>query len=364
MPSCLQLNFKTVIPTNVLVQNERHAGLPQAPTQIDIIAATDPLRVNPVRLSPRFRLVVPFLAVTAVTVFQPREVSPQSAPRLERLTVRADDGHLLAVWAKHPQHRGRGAILLLHGRTWSALPNFDLHAGGKSASLMDALVAKGYAVYALDQRGYGATPRDSSGWLTPNRAASDASEVLDWIRHRESGAHRVAPVPVLFGYARGSLTALLTAQSYPEHLCAVIVYGLGYKPKVYENLGVDPTTPRRARTTLAAAGTDFTVPGSPDPAIKLAYQRAAVAADSVRVDWRNEQEFAALDPRAIHVPVMLLNGELDPTVGNSADTEFFSHLTSVDRTWVVLAHSDHLAHLERPHDFVAAIVTFLGRINQ
>jgi pimeloyl-ACP methyl ester carboxylesterase len=226
---------------------------------------------------------------------------------------------------------------------------------------MDALTASGYAVYALDQRGYGATPRDSSGWLTPNRAARDASDVLAWIHDREVGTDRSAQLPVLFGYSQGSLTALLAAQTYPDRLSAVIVYGLPLRPKAYAAAGADPATPLRAHTTLADAGSDFTIAGSPAPGIKAAYQHAAVTTDSIRVDWREPHQFAALDPHAIHVPIMLLNGELDPNVINSSDAEFFAQLATVDRAWVVLAHSDHVAHLERPDDFVYAITAFLGR---
>jgi pimeloyl-ACP methyl ester carboxylesterase len=301
------------------------------------------------------------LAVFAILLClsQPRTAASQASSPLECITVKADDGHALTVWAKHPQYRARGAILLLHGRTWSALPNFDLHVDGKSASTMDALAASGYAVYALDQRGYGATARDSSGWLTPKRAARDASEVLAWIHDRDVASDRSARLPALFGYSRGSLTAALAAQTYPERMSAVILYGFPLRPKFYAALGADPAVPLRAHTTLADAATDFITPGSVSPQIEAAYRHAAVTADPIRVEWKDEREFAALDPHAIHIPIMLLNGERDPNVINSSDAEFFAQLANVDRAWVVLVNSDHVAHLERPKDFVYAITAFL-----
>ena len=36
-------------------------------------------------------------------------------------------------------------------------------------------------------------------------------------------------------------------------------------------------------------------------------------------------------------------------------------LASVDRAWVVLAHSDHVAHLERTAAFIHAVTSFLER---
>ena len=126
--------------------------------------------------------------------------------------MRADDGHRLVLWEKRPVRAARGEIVLLHGRTWSALPNFDLRVTGQHVSLMDALVARGYAVYALDQRGYGSTARDTTGWLTPDRAAADAGVVADWVASHAPHARR----PALFGYSRGSATAMLVAQRHPE----------------------------------------------------------------------------------------------------------------------------------------------------
>jgi pimeloyl-ACP methyl ester carboxylesterase len=98
---------------------------------------------------------------------------------LRRHTVMAD-GHPLALWEKSAAGATE-AILLVHGRTWSALPDFDLQVDGEDLSLMDGLVAEGYAVYAVDLRGYGESPRDDTEWLTPNRAADDVAIVVRWI---------------------------------------------------------------------------------------------------------------------------------------------------------------------------------------
>ena len=88
-----------------------------------------------------------------------------SAP--ERFTVQSD-GHPMAVWARRPA-TPRAAILLVHGRTWSSRPDFDLQVPGMKRSVMADLAALGIAAYAVDLRGYGETPRDSTGWLTPRQ---------------------------------------------------------------------------------------------------------------------------------------------------------------------------------------------------
>lgn len=292
-----------------------------------------------------------------------RTTPPRSAvsPRLQRQVVRADDGHALVVWTKRPA-RPRGAVLLLHGRTWSSLPNFDLQVPGQDVSLMDALVARGYAAYALDQRGYGATARDVSQWLTPDRAARDASEVLAWIASREQGTGR----PALLGYSQGARTAMLAALGDSSRLSAIVLYGFPQPTSadVRARIGaqVDPVQPERRTTTLAAAGEDFISPARTPAGVKEAYARAAVAADPVRADWRAEREFAALDPAMLRVPVLLINGERDPYASRADLPGFMAKVGGVDRAWVVLAGADHAAHLERQREFVDAVVGFLTSV--
>src|SRR5882762_10476066 len=46
----------------------------------------------------------------------------------QRFTVQVN-GHPLAVWARIPL-TARGAVLLVHGRTWSGRPDFDLDVPG------------------------------------------------------------------------------------------------------------------------------------------------------------------------------------------------------------------------------------------
>lgn len=282
----------------------------------------------------------------------------QAAPQLQRAQVVADDGHRLTVWSKRPAGVPRGELVLLHGRTWSSLPNFDLHAVGQHVSLMDALVARGYAVYALDQRGYGATPRDKSGWLTPDRAARDAGVVLDWVAARAPHARR----PALFGYSRGSVTALLTAAGHAERLSALILYGFAYNVTGPHDAVPEPLTPPRAKTTSTGAAEDFISPDSTPPGVKDAYVSDATMRDPIRADWRHEEQYAAIDAAAVRTPTLVINGERDPVAQSANIPEFLARLEGVDRSWIVLANSDHVAHLERQQAFVNELVNFLDRV--
>ena len=120
--------------------------------------------------------------------------TPVAETALERLTVRSD-GYPMAVWARRPASP-RGAVLLVHGRTWSGRPDFDLQVPGLVRSVLSSLATRGFAAYAVDLRGYGETPRDATGWNTPRRSAADITNVLVWI----AGQHPALSRPALVGW--------------------------------------------------------------------------------------------------------------------------------------------------------------------
>jgi pimeloyl-ACP methyl ester carboxylesterase len=280
-------------------------------------------------------------------------VRPTTAPA-QQLQVLAD-GHPLALWSKRPT-TPQGAILLLHGGTWSARPNFDLQVDRDQRSVMDAFVRRAYAVYALDLRGYGATPRDSTGWLTPTRAAKDVSIVLDWIRTREGKR------PVLVGYSRGSYTSLLTAQLHPDSLSMLVLYAFLRDLDEPFPAADAPAKPPAERTTAAMAASDFVLPDAAPKAVADAYVRQALAADPVRSDWRLFDEFNAHDPSKVRVPTLVIRGGADPRATVEKDMKLLSRLATEDKSLVILPRATHVAHVEDSQSAsVNAILAFIER---
>lgn len=268
------------------------------------------------------------------------------------------DGHPLTVWYRQPEDAA-DVIVLIHGRTWSARPDFDLQVSGESRSLMDSLVDEGFAVYAVDLRGYGATPRDDTGWLTPDRAVADLAAVLAWVRQR----HPSAPVPVVLGWSLGSLIAQLTAQRHPDLLSDLVLFGYPRDPDQEYPPGPDPSTaPPRKATTAEAAAEDFIIPGSISQAGIDAFVKLALESDPVRMDWTGNEQWAALDPAAVTSPTLLIHGEKDPYAPLASQAKLFTRLGQADREWVVVAGGDHAAHLENNAPrFVHAVVEFVRR---
>lgn len=279
-----------------------------------------------------------------------------AAPKLEQLAVPTDDGLTLALWAREVA-KPKGVIVLLHGRTWSALPDFDLQVPGDQRSVMQSLNARGYSAFALDMRGYGKTPRDATGWLTPDRAARDVTQALEWLAKQKKIQR-----PVLLGWSYGSLVSQLAAQRRPELISALILYGYPRDPAKLV-FPADPPEPLRAANTREAAASDFISPQVAPKKMVDAYVAAALAADPVRVDWRNQQtEFQALDPSRVTVPTLLIQGERDPAAPADAQARLFVGLGTPDKQWVVLSGGDHAALVEDTHPaFIAAIVAFVSR---
>ena len=255
------------------------------------------------------------------------------------------DGHPMTLWEKSPAD-SKFQILLLHGRTWSSLPDFDLQVEGEDLSFMDGLNARGYSVYALDARGYGATPRDDSGWLTPDRAAKDVSNVLSWLRERSGkDVH-------LFGWSYGSMVAQLVMQREPDSASTLTIFGYPISLErypVFDDVAYPAIAPAEANTAENAAS-DFIVPGSISQKAIDTYVEASLRADPVRVDFKNIYQWAELNPARVKTPTLLIKGEFDPLVPLWQQAEFFRDLGTSDKWFVILPGGDHAALLETPRE--------------
>jgi pimeloyl-ACP methyl ester carboxylesterase len=275
--------------------------------------------------------------------------APAALPAPAKFTV-PSDGHPMRVWARMAA-KPRGSVLFVHGRTWSSLPNFDLQTPEGSLSILTAFADQGFNAYAVDLRGYGETPRDAQGYLTPKLSAADTDAVLNWIARRDG---RKA---MLVGYSNGSRVAALTANLYPDAMNSLVLYGGPGDPAVYAN--VPPPKVLRTATTHADAISDFITPGAASGAVIEAYAQAALKSDPVKMDWGRQDEFAAFDPAKVRVPTLILHGVGDPNAKADYLSKVFNSLGNPARSWVVLPNADHAAHVEKGHArWVAAIVDF------
>ncbi len=277
-----------------------------------------------------------------------------AAGSLERFTV-SSDGHPMAVWARRPA-TARGTVLLVHGLTWSSLPDFDLQVPGLHRSVMVGLAARGFATYAVDLRGYGQTPRDQTGWLTPRRAAADVVNVLAWVAAQHPGLAK----PALVGWSRGAAISELVAQTAPSRVSAVVLFGFEFDPDAKFIDADEPSKPAMAKNTAEAAASDFVSPAVTPPAVVRAFVAQALKSDPIQIDLKNDDEFNLLAPGRLTVPTLVMYGSRDPGIASDEAAKFFARLGASDRELVVLPGADHAAHLENTHDmWMAAVVELL-----
>ncbi|MDA0707520.1 MAG: alpha/beta fold hydrolase [Proteobacteria bacterium] len=268
------------------------------------------------------------------------------------------DGHPMALWEKSIANP-KGHIILHHGRTWSSLPDFDLQVEGEDLSLMDGFNEKGYSVWALDARGYGETPRDETGWNTPNRAAKDLSIVLEWLYKRNGQKSH------LWGWSMGSMIGQLTAQKYPRNIASLTLFGYPVTLGVVIPDDIQTGETPRVPTTAEAAASDFIVPGSISQKAIDEYVRHALEADPIRADWQMQHQYNEFDASKVEMPVLLLQGEFDPLAHTDMHAKAFSEFPNAHKQWVVLKDGDHAALLEKARArLIDASINFIEWINK
>jgi pimeloyl-ACP methyl ester carboxylesterase len=291
-----------------------------------------------------------------------------------------EDGHPLSVYgigSDSPVQAKDDAslrpILLLHGRTWSSVPVYHLFGGPKHAqqgqqsrSLMEAFLAAGLQPYAMDFRGFGGTHHDETGFVEPNRCVLDTESALHWISKRH-GLDECpdAEKPVLFGWSQGALVAQLAAQKIYPSLDRLVLYGSIYDPLV--RYPREPlyslNKPNRTiiENTFDGAIEDFTVEGSIPPEPARTFAEAALTSDPTKAMWRSVYQFNNCDPGRVHVPTLVVAGDQDPYAPLHVQQELFLNLgRGSDRTWSILADSDHAAHLlEGRERLINTVVSFV-----
>ena len=281
---------------------------------------------------------------------------PPAMPAPERFTVQSD-GHPIAVWARRPT-QPKGSILLIHGRTWSSRPDFDLQVPGMQRSVMASLSARGFVAYAVDLRGYGETPRDATGWMTPKRATADVLNVLTWIQRQ----HPALPLPAVLGWSRGGAIAMMAAQNQPPRVSAFITFGFVFDPDLQFVDVTLPEKPQMDKNTAESAASDFITPKITPTAVIKAFVEQALKADPVLADLKGDSEYNVMKPARVTVPTLVLYGDNDPGVPHEDAGKFFARIAAGDKQMVVLPEADHAAQLEDTHDaWIAAVVNFLTR---
>lgn len=247
-------------------------------------------------------------------------------------------------------------VLLIHG-TWGDGRTWDF----PGRSVMDRLAVQGYDVYAPDLRGMGTSDHPANYFTIDivNRV-NDAAAVATYIVATTGRA------PVVLGWSQGGVITGLLAANAPQLVAGV---GLLSVPEdgfsvptnllpVLEQIilsGVDRFLPTEAEINEVAFGplmssqAEDTFFSISDPDSVLAIEEAASPL------FFN----AAVVPAwpAIHVPVLVADGALDPLVGKQSSQALFNALTgTTNKHLVIFPFNSHGWFLEDNHDLTMLAV--------
>ena len=316
-------------------------------------------------------------------------------PSLEQHYVKMEDDHHVCVWSKGDPTTSKYCVVLLHGRTWSTIPVYDLRYSCfgdtcmiddendivdstpipvtnmnddnddekfRNLSTFDLLAERDVAVFGIDFRGFGGTSKDKSGVVTPNRAVKDVRLILLWLQKQYN-----IDKPALLGWSQGGLVAHLFAQKFPNLISDVILYASIYDPNlVYQRNSFFTEKEQEDKTetknTAKAALEDFTLPGSIEDEAGFAFAASALEADPIKATWDSLHEFNAIVPHLLKKPTLIIHGDRDPYLPPNSQDTLFTRLGSQDKAHVILENADHCAHLIASRfAFVHYVHSFLSR---
>ena len=254
----------------------------------------------------------------------------------------------MALPAVLEQGSGETAVFLLHGV-----------GGGKEVwrDTLAALAGAGYHALAWDMPGYG-----QSETLDPYTAAALAGALRDWVR--QVGAAR----SVLLGHSMGGMVAQEAMALYPQQFQALVLSGtsaaFGKPGGLWQQQFLrERFAPLDAGMGMAALAEQL-VPGmlGPDASAGALDAARALMARVPEATYRSAlaaivqfDRFAELP--AIRVPTLCLAGEHDRNAPPAVLQKMAARLAHA--RYHCLPGVGHLANLEQPERFNAAVLEFL-----
>lgn len=234
-----------------------------------------------------------------------------------------------------PEDRSRAVLVISHG--------LGEH-GGRYMNVVNHLVPRGFAVYALDYRGHGRSPGQRGHLQTWSIPVEDLRAFITFVQAQNSG------LPLfLLGQSLGGNIALTYALRYPDGLAGVIAMAPALdtgdvpplmaflskvlyriKPDLSVKVGLDISGLSRDTAVVEAYKNDPLVHEKGTPGAAIAFTES--------VAWVMDHA-AELKP-----PLLILHGEADRIVKPESSRLFFDKVAQTDKTRITYPDGYHESH--------------------
>jgi pimeloyl-ACP methyl ester carboxylesterase len=238
-------------------------------------------------------------------------------------------------------------LFLVHGSSMGGPATFDLTVPGQANySMMDAFARFGFDVWTMDHEGYGRSDRTKGNSDIASGVADLRAAMV--VVQRETGATKAH----FFGESSGGIRAAAFAVAQPQSVDRLALSAFTYTGKGSPTLGDRAKQVEFYRThnmrpaTLELYRSIFTrdKSGTADPAVGDALY-AAVSKTGNEVPTGTYLDMVTklplVDPRQVHVPVLMARGEYDGISTEEDLIAFFTELPNRDRQFVVIPGAAH-----------------------
>ena len=226
---------------------------------------------------------------------------------------------------------GSGApVILLHG---------GLGHSGNWGYQVPALVGGGYKAILIDSRGHGRSTRDERHY-TYELMASDVLAVMDALQIEDAA---------FVGWSDGAVIALILAAQTPARVAGVFYFACNMDPSGTKEIEFGLTLPRCFSRNMK----DFALlSATPD--------RFEDLSEAVGLMQRTQPNYSAEELAQIRVPVAIVHSEHDEFIKRE-HAEYLAR-TIPHAEFIFLPDVSHFAPLQRPEQFNAVLLAFLGKV--
>jgi pimeloyl-ACP methyl ester carboxylesterase len=246
------------------------------------------------------------------------------------LPVTKDQGHVendgARIW--YAAYGSGPAVILLHG---------GMGNSGNWGYQVPTLIDAGYRPVVIDSRGHGRSSRDAKPY-SYDLMATDVLAVMDTLNIKKAA---------FVGWSDGACTALVLASKSPERAAGVYFFACNMDPSGTKEFVYTPII----GNCLSRHKKDYAeLSSTPENFDEFS--------NAVNLMQNTQPNYSAKDLSKISVPVAIVHSEHDEFIKREHAEYLVENIPNAE--FVYLPGVSHFAPLQRPGQFNAAMLAFLG----